>query len=196
MEQKQIVKSSNDKQDRINDMSKGELVEHINRYFAKKATEMLVLAILAAIVCVLFVLSYMKGAGQETIMMNLLAMAACCFSGLIRYPGFKKLSKINDANELLSSHNRFMGHDITWIRSGLVVALLIFGYVAYSLITEADFRNFDTFDCFFLAIFCLILFFCAGYVFFPKFRRMLIDSSNSYDIKYVKRLRELVEQED
>ena len=196
MEQQQIVKSSNNKQDRINDMSKGELVEHIKSYFAKKAKEMLVLTILSAILCVLIVLSYLRGAEMETITMNLLIMAACGFSALIRYFIYKKPSKTNDADELLSIHDRLMSDELKWSRIGLAVLLLLFGFIIYVMIIEEGFSNLDTFEYFFLALSCLIFLFCAGYVFFPKIRRMLINSSNSYDIQYVQRLRELVEQED
>lgn len=194
MEQKQIFKSLNNKQDRINDMSKGELVSYINSYFAKQSKERLTEAIVFALMSALYIWNYVKGSMDDMILP--VGFAAVSLFGLLRYLNYRKISRTDDASELLSTIDRLTGMEKKLIICGLAILFFIFCYYLFVMIIDTDFAHLDILDYIFIPIFILLALFIACYVLSPKLRRKIFLSANSYAIKHVERLRELVEQED
>ena len=194
MEQKQIFKSLNNKQDRINDMSKGELVSYINSYFAKQSKERLALAIVFALSSALYIWNYVKGSMDDMILP--LGFAIVSIFGLLQYLNYRKISKVDDASELLSAIDRLTGPEIKVSIGGLAIWFAIFCYYLYTMIIETDFAHLNTLDFIFFPIFILLDLFIACYIISPKFRRKFFRSTNAYAINHVDRLRELIQQED
>ena len=194
MELKQIFKSLNNEQDGINKMSKEELVNYINSYFTKQSKERLAMAIAFVLVAALYILSYIKGSMDDIILP--LGFAAVSFFGLLQYLNYRKISKVDDASELLSTIDRLTGTEIKVSIGGLAIMFTIFCYFLYTMIIEADFAHPDTLDLIFFPIFIVLTLFIACYIISPKFRRKFFLLTNSYAIKHVNRLRELVQQED
>ena len=194
MEQKQIFKSLNNKQDRINDMSKGELVSYINSYFAKQRKERLAMAIVFALLSALYIRNYVKGLMDDMILP--LGFAAVSLFGLLQYLNYRKISKEDDARELLSTIDRLTGTEIKVSIGGLAIMFTIFCYYLYTMIIDTDFAHLSTLDFIFFPIFIFLTLFIACYIISPKFRRKFFLSTNAYAINHVNRLRELVLQED
>lgn len=194
MELKQIFKSLNNKQDRINDMSKGELVSYINRYFAKQSKERLAMVIAFALLSTLYIRNYVKGLMDDMILP--LGFAIVSIFGLLQYLNYRKISKVDDASELLSSIDRLTGTEIKVSIGGLTILFTIFCYYLYTMIIETDFAHLNTLDIIFFPIFIFLTLFIACYIISPKFRKKFFLSTNAYAINHVNRLRELVQQED
>lgn len=194
MEPKQIFKSLNKEQDGINEMSKEELVNYINSYFAKQSKERLAMAIAFVLVAELYILSYIKGAMGNIILP--IGFAIGSIFGLLQYFNYRKISKVDDASELLSTIDRLTGTEIKVSIGGLAILFTIFCYYLYTMIIETDFAHPNTLDLIFFPIFIVLTLFIACYVLSPKFRRKFFLLTNAYAIKHVNRLRELVKQED
>ena len=194
MELKQIFKSLNNEQDGINKMSKEELVNYINSYFAKQSKERLAMAIAFALLSAVYIWNHVRGSMDDIILP--LGFAAVSFFGLLQYLNYKKISKVDDASELLSTIDRLTGTEIKVSIGGLAIMFTIFCYFLYTMIIEADFAHPDTLDLIFFPIFIVLTLFIACYIISPKFRRKFFLLTNSYAIKHVNRLRELVQQED
>ena len=107
MEPKQIFKSLNKEQDGINEMSKEELVDYINNYFVKHAKERLTMAIVFVLVSALYILSYIKGAMGNIILP--IGFAIGSIFGLLQYLNYRKIARVDDASELLSTIDRLTG---------------------------------------------------------------------------------------
>ena len=194
MEQEQIFKSLSKEQDGLNEMSKKELVDYIKNYFVKHARERLTEAIVFALMSALYIWNYVKGSMDDMILP--LGFAAVSFFGLLRYLNYRKISRTDDASELLSTIDRLTGMEKKLIIGGLAILFFIFCYYLFVMIIDTDFAHLDTLDYIFIPIFILLALFIACYVLSPKLRRKIFLSANSYAIMHVDRLRELVKQED
>ena len=194
MEPKQIFKSLNKEQDGINKMSKEELVDFINNYFAKQAKERLTMAIAFVLVSALYILSYIKGSMGNIILP--IGFAISSIFGLLQYLNYRKIARADDASELLSTIDRLTGIEKKLSIGGLAIMFFIFCYLLYTMIIDTDFAHLDTLDYIFFPIFILLALFIACYVLSPKLRRKIFLLNNVYAIKHVEHLRELVSQEN
>jgi hypothetical protein len=194
MEPKQIFKSLNKEQDGINEMSKEELVDYINNYFVKHAKERLTMAIVFVLVSALYILSYIKGSMGNIILP--IGFAIGSIFGLLQYLNYRKIARVDDASELLSTIDRLTGIEKKLSIGGLAIMFFIFCYLLYTMIIDTDFTHLDSLDYIFFPIFILLALFIACYVLSPKLRRKIFLLNNVYAIKHVERLRELVSQEN
>ena len=122
--------------------------------------------------------------------------AACSLFWLFKYLNFRKIGKMDDASQLLSTIDRLKGMEVKFSIIGLAILFFIFCHLLYTMIVDTDFAHLDTLDYIFFPIFILLALFIACYIISPRFRRKCFLLSNAYAIKHVDRLRELVEQED
>ena len=194
MEQKQIFKSLNKEQDGLNEMSKKELVDYIKNYFVKHAREKLTMAIAFILISALSLLSYIKGSMGNIILPIGFTLGG--IFGLLQSLNYRKIARVDNATELLSTIDRLTGMEIKLSIGGLAIMFFIFCYLLFVMIIDTGFAHFDILDYIFFPIFLLLALFIACYVLSPKLRRKIFLSANSYAIKHVERLRELVKQED
>ena len=144
MEPKQIFKSLNKEQDGINEMSKEELVDYINNYFVKHAKERLTMAIVFVLVSALYILSYIKGSMGNIILP--IGFAIGSIFGLLQYLNYKKIARVDDASELLSTIDRLTGIEKKLSIGGLAIMFFIFCYLLFVMIIDTGFAHFDILD--------------------------------------------------
>ena len=194
MELKQFFKSLDNEPDGLNEMSKEELVGYITNYFAKQGKERLAMAIAFVLVSALYILSLIKGSTGNIILP--VGFTIVSLFGLFQYLNYRKISKVDDASQLLSTIDRLTGWEKKLSIGGLNIMFFIFCYLLFTMIIDTDFAHLDTLDYIFFPIFVFLALFIACFVLSPKFRRKCFLLNNSYAIKHVERLRELIKQEN
>ena len=144
MEQEQIFKSLNKEQDGLNEMSKKELVDYIKNYFVKHAREKLTMAIAFILISALSLLSYIKGSMGNIILPIGFTLGG--IFGLLQSLNYRKIARVDNATELLSTIDRLTGMEIKLSIGGLAIMFFIFCYLLFVMIIDTGFAHFDILD--------------------------------------------------
>lgn len=181
MEEKQL--------EQINNLSKDELVEHINSHFDTQAKSSLVIAILWGIIAIFSLLFNLYSSVYRILL--------ACFWFLLFLMGFfqfweyKKMSKEDSAKGLLTRYDKYKKIN----RSLIPIIIIFFCIGIYSIFAENHFapNAVDWISCIILGV-CILFF--VWYFFSTKFRTKMEKSGSGNINQYIERLRELVEQEE
>ena len=174
MEEKQL--------EQINNLSKDELVERINRHFDKQAKYNFVIAILWGIVSLGYYTS-----GYEILLVCAWFLLFLMY--FFRFLEYRKISKEDSAKGLLTLYDKYKKRDLSLIP----IIIIIFCIGIYSIFAENHFapNAVDWISCIILGL-CILFF--AWYFFSTKFRTKIERSGRGNINQYIERLRELVEQ--
>ncbi len=179
MEEKQL--------EQINNLSKDELVERINRHFDTQATSSLVIAILWGIIAIFSILFDLYTSGYEILLVC--AWFLLFLMGFFQFLEYRKMSKEDSAKGLLTRYDKYKKIS----RSLIPIIIIFFCIGIYSIFAENHFapNAVDWISCIILGL-CILFF--AWYFFSTKFRTKIERSGRGNINQYIERLRELVEQ--
>ncbi len=168
--------------EQINNLSKDELVERINRHFDKQAKYNFVIAILWGIISLGY---YTSGYG----ILLVCAWFLLFLMYFLRFLEYRKISKEDSAKGLLTRYDKYKKIS----RSLIPIIIIFFCIGIYSIFAENHFapNAVDWISCIILGL-CILFF--AWYFFSTKFRTKIERSGRGNINQYIERLRELVEQ--
>ena len=177
MEEKQL--------EQINNLSKDELVEHINSHFNRQAKNSFIIAILWGIIAIL-------GLYTTDYSILLLCLWFLLFLMYIfQFLEYRKMSKEDSAKGLLTRYDKYRKRDLSLIPIFIILSCI----GIYKILADDHFTP-DVGECIFLSIFGFFIVFLAWYFFSSKLRTKIENSGSSNINRYIERLRELVEQEE
>lgn len=181
MEKKQLVQ--------INNLSKDELVEHINSFFGRRSKSSMIIAILWGIIAIdyLYLGIYTSESGMPLPCLWLLISLLFFFQFL----QYRKMGKENSAKGLLTCYDKYK----KIILYSIPIIILLFCYPIYVILAEKPFAP-NVGSWIICIISGLMILFFVWYLFSPKFRTKIENSGSDSINLYVERLRELVEQEE
>ncbi len=180
MEEKQLKQ--------INNLSKDELVEHINSHFDKQAKSSLIFAILWGIIAILSLFLDLYTSGNSILLLCFWFLLLLSY--FFQFLEYRKMSKEDSANGLLTRYDKYK--KVTLSLFPIFIILLCIGI--YEILAEKHFAL-NVGEWILCIILGLLILFFAWYFFSSKLRTKIENSGSSINL-YVERLRELVEQEE
>lgn len=180
MEEKQL--------EQINNLSKDELVEHINSHFVQQAKNNSVLAILWGSIAVLSLFPGLYTSYR--ILLPCLWFLAFLIS-LFQFLEYRKMSKEDNARGLLTRYDKYKKRN-QYLILIIILFFCIFIYVRLALNHFA--LNVGGWIICIISGLCVLFF--VWYFFSSKLRTKLENSGSGNINRYIERLRELVEQEE
>ena len=169
----------------VNNLSKDELVEHINSYFDGQAKFSIVLAILWGIMAILSLFTSTYG------------ILISCFWFLLflthffQFLEYRKMIKEDSAKGLLTRYDKYKKIDLSLIPIGIILLCICI----YSIFAEKNFAP-DVVDWIFCIIIGVFVLYVGWYFFSTTFRTKMENYGRGSINLYIERLRELVEQEE
>ena len=181
MEEKQL--------EQINNLSKDELVEHINSYFNKQAKYSFVIAILWGIIAILSLFPGPYTSEYGILLPCLWFLLIVIYS--FRFLEYRKLSKEDSAKGLLTRYDKYKKRDLSLIP----ICIILLCIPIYKIFAEKHFalNAVDWVSCIIIGLCILYL---VWYFFSSKLRTKMEKSRSGNINQWVERLRELVEQEE
>lgn len=173
--------------DQINNLSKDELVQHINSQFDKQATSRLILAILWGIVAISSVFIDHSTSRYGILILWFLIFLTYFYEFL----KCRKMSKEDSAKRLLTRYDKYKKYTL-YILS---IVIIILCYGIYEILAENHFAP-NIVEWIFCIIFGLLILYLVWYLFSTKFRTKMDNYGRDSINRYVERLRELVKQEE
>lgn len=168
--------------EQINNLSKDELVERINRHFDKQAKYNFVIAILWGIISLGYYTS-----GYEILLVC--SWFLLFLMGFFRFLEYRKMSKEDSAKGLLTLYDKYKKRDLSLIP----IIIIFFCIGIYSIFADNHFAP-DAVDWIFCIMIGLFILYLAWYFFSSKFRTKMENYGSGNINQYVECLRELVEQ--
>ena len=179
MEEKQL--------EQINNLSKDELVERINRHFDTQATSSLVIAILWGIIAIFSILFDLYTSGYEILLVCAWFLLFLMY--FFRFLEYRKMSKEDSAKGLLTRYDKYKKIS----RSLIPIGIILLSIYIYKMFAERHFAP-NVGEWFFCIMIGLFILYLAWYFFSSKFRTKIERSGRGNINQYIERLRELVEQ--
>ena len=173
--------------EQINNLSKDELVEHINSHFDTQAKSSLVIAILWGIIAIFSLLFNLYSSVYRILL--------ACFwfllflMGFFQFLEYKKMSKEDSARGLLTRYDKYKKIS----RSLIPIGIVLLSIYIYKMFAERHFAP-NVEEWIFCIMIGLFILFFAWYFFSTKFRTKIERSGRGNINQYIERLRELVEQ--
>ena len=173
--------------EQINNLSKDELVEHINSYFNKQAKYSFVIAILWGIIAILSLFPGPYTSEYGILLPCLWFLLIVIYS--FRFLEYRKLSKEDSAKGLLTRYDKYKKIS----RSLSPIGIILLSIYIYKMFAERHFAP-NVGEWFFCIMIGLFILYLAWYFFSSKFRTKMENYGSGNINQYVECLRELVEQ--
>lgn len=175
--------------EQINNLSKDELVEHINSYFNKQAKYSFVIAILWGIIAILSLFPGPYTSEYGILLPCLWFLLIVIYS--FRFLEYRKLSKEDSAKGLLTRYDKYKKRDLSLIP----IFIILLCIPIYKIFAEKHFAP-NVGEWIICILFGFFILYLAWYFFSPKFRTKMENYGRGNINQYVERLRKLVEQEE
>ena len=175
--------------EQIDNLSKDQLVAHINSYFDKQANNSLVVAILWGIIAILSIFFGPYPSKYGILLPCLWLLLFLLYS--FRFWEYRTMSKEDSANGLLTRYDKYKKRNLYLIP----IVIILLCIPMYKIFAEKHSAP-SVGELFLCIIFGLFILYLAWYFFSPKFRTKMDNYGSGSINLYVERLRELVEQEE